>query len=146
MAAPTPGTGPPPVVLDTQAVLDWLVFDDPGMRALATAIGQGQVRWLVCPAMRRELAEVLARPALSRRAGACELVLARHDQHAQACPAAPPAGPGLVCSDADDQIFVDLAVAHGARWLVSRDRAVLRLATALRRRGVVVTRPAEWLP
>ena len=36
--------------------------------------------------------------------------------------------PGLRCTDADDQKFIDLALHFGAAALLSRDRAVLRLA------------------
>ena len=49
------------------------------------------------------------------------------------------------CSDPDDQKFIDLAVAAGARWLVTRDRAVLRLASRMRSAGVLVVTPQAWL-
>jgi predicted nucleic acid-binding protein len=42
-----------------------------------------------------------------------------------------------ICKDADDQKFIDLAVAHQA-LLLSKDKQVLRLTNRLARLGVVV--------
>jgi predicted nucleic acid-binding protein len=42
-----------------------------------------------------------------------------------------------VCSDPDDQVFIDLAVAHRA-LLLSKDRAVLSMKKRLALRGVAV--------
>ena len=42
-----------------------------------------------------------------------------------------------VCSDPDDQVFIDLSVAHGAQ-LVSKDKAVLSMKKRLALRGVAV--------
>ena len=49
----------------------------------------------------------------------------------------------LRCTDADDQKFVDLAVAC-AQMLISRDRAVLKLARRAQRLGVRVATPERW--
>jgi len=51
------------------------------------------------------------------------------------------------CTDPDDQKFIDLAATSGAQWLISRDRAVLKLrkrAFALAQLRIVS--PAEWRP
>jgi predicted nucleic acid-binding protein len=49
------------------------------------------------------------------------------------------------CTDTDDQKFIDLALAHGARWLLSRDRAVLKLGRRTRVLGLEVLTPEIWL-
>ncbi|MEP6558504.1 MAG: PIN domain-containing protein [Burkholderiales bacterium] len=118
------------VVLDTNIVLDLLVFDDPRVGALKTALQFGSVQWLATRAMRDELARVLGYPnivAWSARRGrdpdaVCIDVLAGFDAHAHIVADASPAP--LLCSDPDDQGFIDLAWAHGAA-LVSNDRAVI---------------------
>jgi predicted nucleic acid-binding protein len=47
----------------------------------------------------------------------------------------------------DDQKFIDLALLGGATWLVSRDKAVLKLARRCRAQaGLVVTPPHLWAP
>jgi len=133
-----------PVVLDTNVWLDWLVFDDPGVVPLIEAVRAGEIRPLGCGALRDELADVLARPRLQvhvdrahRRRGlparAIDVArsLARFDALAQPCE--PPPACRLICRDPDDQVFLDLAVAAGARWLLTKDRALLVLAHAAHR-------------
>jgi uncharacterized protein len=136
----------PGLVLDTNAVLDWLVFDDPCARALAAAVEAGQVRWLACGRMRDELARTLAYPALARWKPDCERTLSKFDRWSTLLDAPAPSPLDLRCTDADDQVFIDLALATGARWLLSHDRAVLRLARRAARAGLVIQKPGAWLP
>ena len=137
--------GQPAAVLDTNAVLDWLLFRDPGIDAIATAIETGALRWLATPHMRCELQRTLAYPALEKWRPDCERTLAIFDRRALIC--AEPMRTqhdALVCSDPDDQVFIDLALAQGALWLVTHDRALLRLARHAARHGVQVLRPRDW--
>jgi uncharacterized protein len=137
-------TSTPLVVLDTNAVLDWLLFADPSMRALADAIQARRVRWIVTQAMWRELEQVLLRDwALARGAGLAA-PMATWEQHAVTCPVA--AAAPWRCTDPDDQKFLDLAVAGGARWLVSRDRALLKLRRRSAMAGLRITPPSGWSP
>jgi predicted nucleic acid-binding protein len=142
---PTARPDAPAAVLDTNAVLDWLVFRDPGAAALADAIKAGHLRWLATPGMRRELLYMLGHASLERWKPNSEHTLTVFDCHAiLIAPDLPSTPPELRCSDPDDQVFIDLAVATGARWLVSHDRALLRLTRRLRAHGVEVLRPADW--
>jgi predicted nucleic acid-binding protein len=117
------------VVLDTNVVLDWLLFADARCRGLAEAIISGRVRWIASPPMRAELEHVLARGIRSARAGDPGRTLegwARWSVAVEPCDR--PSPRALRCTDADDQKFIDLALHTGAATLVSRDRAVLKLA------------------
>jgi putative PIN family toxin of toxin-antitoxin system len=135
------------VVLDTNVVLDWLVFRDPRATRLVAALECGLLCWLGCARMRDELRLTLAYPALARWQPDPVRVLAAYDRHATVCPEPPRlASRALTCRDPDDQVFLDLAVAGNARWLVTHDRALLSLSRAARLHGVVLTRPADWLP
>ena len=58
---PTPEQAPPVIVLDTNVVLDWLVFRDASTAALGAAVDDGAARWLATGAMRDGLATVVAR-------------------------------------------------------------------------------------
>ena len=131
------------VVLDTNVVLDLLLFDDPATQPLALALEQSAAVWLVTLPMRSELERVLAYPRvfgrLQARGQTGAAVLARFDRLSQPRPAAPVCT--VRCSDRDDQMFIDLAVAHGA-CLLSKDGAVLRLRKRLASVGVVVAR--QW--
>lgn len=128
------------VVLDTNIVLDLLLFADPSTAALQVALKAGQCTWLSTRAMRDELVRVLDYPALAApmatRGLHADGVLARFDQTSTLQPV-PPACP-VRCSDKDDQGFIDLAVAHGAA-LLSKDKAVLRLRRRLEPLAVAVT-------
>ena len=57
---------PPSAVLDTNTVLDWLVFRDPATAELARCIEAGRLAWRATPAMRLEFERVLPRPSLAR--------------------------------------------------------------------------------
>ncbi len=125
------------IVLDTNIVLDLLVFDDPATPPLKDALAARRLQWIATPAMREELARVLAYPhILSRLAygqlGAAD-VLAAFDRQVQIVETAPRVS--CVCKDPDDQKFIDLAVAHRA-LLLSKDHAVLRLKRRLLPLGV----------
>lgn len=144
---PNDGTDAPRVVLDANVVLDWLLFDDPMGRQVGRAVMAGELRWVATPAMRDEHFDVIARPRLQGNApdGAahrrawhshCEVF----DLRAAASGMTP-----VPCADPDDQMFIDLALATGAAWLLSRDKAVLVLEPRLRPRGIRVATPATWV-
>ncbi|MBI5275060.1 MAG: putative toxin-antitoxin system toxin component, PIN family [Burkholderiales bacterium] len=118
-----------PLVLDTNVVLDLLVFGDPRTERLRAALDAREVRWLATPAMRDELLHVMAYPNLAGRAEAA-VVLAAFDHLSEW--AADPLPSHVTCRDGDDQKFVDLAVAHRA-LLVSKDKDVLKLKRRLRK-------------
>jgi putative PIN family toxin of toxin-antitoxin system len=135
---------PTPVVLDTNIVLDLLVFSDPQCAELRTALKGGRLHWLATSAMREELLRVLHYPQLQLRLAFYRLttaqVMAVFDALANGCPPAPKAP--CTCKDADDQKFIDLAVAHQA-VLLSKDKAVLAMRKRLLRLGVALDLPGE---
>lgn len=134
----------PRVVLDTNVVLDWMVFDDPRCRPLVGQIELAQLQWIATAAMRQELAQVLTRPIMQRWEADVDAVLARFDRFSHRWAPAPTRDATPRCADTDDQIFIDLACQAGARWLCSRDRALLELAAQARRHGVQVLKPEDW--
>lgn len=142
----TPEPAPSIVVLDTNVVLDWLVFRNPACTMLAAALVAGELRWLATAAMRDELAHVLARGHLDAWSPDSAFVWTHWDRHCTEWPTPASSGPPgrLRCSDSDDQKFIDLAVAVHARWLLTRDRAVLKLARRLRDHGVETLPPDRW--
>jgi predicted nucleic acid-binding protein len=132
------------VVVDTNIVLDVLVFEDPGVQPLREALQAGG-RWCVTPAMRAELQRVLDYPMIARRRAQRGLslddVMAAFDAWAELHPVAAKAP--YTCKDPDDQGFVDLACALGID-LISKDNAVLALHKRLLRLRVTVRR--RWTP
>lgn len=127
------------IVLDTNIALDLLLFADPASQPLRQLLASRQKQWVATVPMRDELARVLDYPLLAARLlkqqQTASQLLALWDAQVQLQPVAAKAP--YTCKDADDQKFIDLAVAHRAP-LLSKDRAVLSMAKRLLTLGVVV--------
>lgn len=138
----------PTVILDTNVVLDWLLFDDTRVKPLAAALASGRLRWRRSEAMAQELARVLAYPAIAPWLSAQGItpadILARAANHAVLTAAGAPAPLTLRCADPDDQCYIDLALAHPGCQLLSRDKAVLALRKRASASNIQILTPAEW--
>lgn len=135
--------GKPSLVLDTNTVLDWLVFRDPAVQGLVDLLQRGSITWIASPAMRVEFDHVLRRPALASWQPDESAASSAWSTWVRMEAADAPRGP-LLCTDPDDQVFIDLALHRRCTWLVTRDRALLRLARRAAAWGVVVTTPQAW--
>jgi predicted nucleic acid-binding protein len=145
LPAPATPTRPALAVIDTNVVMDWLVFRNPALQPLVAALESGRVQWIATASMRHELAHVLGRGVASAYSPDVALIDSTWDRLARIVDApAADAVPLLRCKDRDDQKFIELAL-HQARWLITRDRAVLRLAKRAARLGVAFTTPERWL-
>ena len=137
--------GPCDAILDTNVVLDWLVFDDPRFAPLGAAVSRGDLRWIASQAMLDELIHVLQRPGLEAWQDNLKPALTCAESTCSIVDAAVlSAGPGLICSDSSDQKFIDLAISRRTPWLLTRDKALLRLARRAKACGVDVCTPAAW--
>ena len=119
---------PETAVLDTNIWLDWLVFDDPSAAPVRARVQSQALAVLATPGMRAELVSVLTRPIMLARNPQAPARIEVFDAWVRMCAA--PAACGLHCSDPDDRVFIDLACEHKARWLITKDRALLRLVKA----------------
>lgn len=114
-------------VLDTNVVLDLLHFADPRALPILQALEAGCIECRASSATLEELQRVLGYPEFDLTLPSQQALLARYRALAP-CIEAPPVVDLPHCRDADDQKFLDLAVHAGARVLVSKDRALLKLA------------------
>ena len=121
------GPLPRPMILDTNVVLDMLIFDDPHIPPIRELIAKGEVRWIADEAQRIELGRVLhysqIAPRVSFYGKTPEGVMAAFDAAVEYVAEAPKIR--FTCTDPDDQRFLDLASQHQA-LLVSKDKAVLK--------------------
>jgi uncharacterized protein len=130
-------SAPRPIVLDTNVVLDLVVFRDPGAEPIAHAIRSGAAVPVTSPACMEELRRVLAYPQLkldaAAQCAALECFMAQVTLCGPVGPSMPAALP--LCTDADDQKFLELAWNSNAHCLVTKDKALLRLARAMAKLG-----------
>jgi uncharacterized protein len=157
-----PASRPAPrIVLDSNVWIDILVFDDPHTRPIRAALERGALHALIDARCLGELAYVLDYPQFVKRAVDKEAALATIARLAQLIEAHAPeeqsqphtqtqtqahALPLPQCKDRDDQKFIELAHAAQADWLVSKDRAVLKLARRIARDfGFRIAQPAQFV-
>jgi putative PIN family toxin of toxin-antitoxin system len=118
-------------VLDTNVWLDWLLFDDPAIAPLRAAWAAGTLEVLVDAPCEAELERVLGyrfygKTLPPEKQAACLAEcrrVARRMESGERIAFALPA-----CRDADDQKFLELALAARADALVTKDDALLALA------------------
>ena len=117
---------PRPIILDTNIVLDVFIFNDTAAEPVRVGLRDGSLRWIATTPMRDELARVLDYPQIAKRLQFYQLtpdaVLVQFDALAHILPV--PAKAPVTCKDADDQKFIDQAVAHQS-IILSKDKAVL---------------------
>jgi putative PIN family toxin of toxin-antitoxin system len=134
----------PRIVLDTNIVLDLLIFNDPRCAALRTALAEKALHWIAQQQMRDELERVLTYTDLLPRMVFYETtaaqVLQQFDASVDIVEPAPRAV--YICKDTDDQKFIDLAVQHRAA-LVSKDKAVLCMRKRLANLQVTIVN--QWM-
>jgi putative PIN family toxin of toxin-antitoxin system len=134
------------LVLDTNVWIDWLVYDDPAVAPLKSALREGQLQIVINKSCLGELGAVLNYPEFDlaevqksrylAEVARCTITCDdRRAIHAAALPR---------CTDPDDQKFVALAQDAPADWLLTRDKALLKLKRRLAAEGIRVGSPADW--
>ncbi|KWF01201.1 putative toxin-antitoxin system toxin component, PIN family [Burkholderia pseudomultivorans] len=136
------------VVLDSNVWIDILVFDDPATRPIRAALECGALAAVIDSRCLTELEHVLDYPQFQARAidkAAALATVARLARLVEPAPVAADAPPLPKCKDRDDQKFLELARAAQAEWLVSKDRALLKLAKRTARDfGFRIAQPAPF--
>jgi putative PIN family toxin of toxin-antitoxin system len=126
------------IVLDTNIWLDWLVFQDTGIAHIRQLHGAGHIEICIDAACEAELVEVLARPfgkrSLDANAQAAALALCRRaTTRIDARMSESERARLPQCRDADDQKFLEAALAAQADVLITKDRALLDLSRRKKR-------------
>ncbi|WEN15038.1 putative toxin-antitoxin system toxin component, PIN family [Rhodanobacter sp. AS-Z3] len=141
----------PRVVLDTNVCLDIFLFHDAQSAALHVAMREGRIQAVTRADCRAEWLRVLHYPQVPITDALRPEVAAAFDALVCCLPddlaTANPDVPLPRCGDPDDQMFLELAQASGARWLVSKDNEVLKLAPRCARDGLFwIGLPQAWSP
>jgi uncharacterized protein len=130
----------PRAVIDTNVLLDFWVFDDPVARPLRIALEDGRINALRSGEIVDELSQVIMREKFELATEARFGILREWDRLATPIDRVFPAPLG--CTDPDDQKFLDLAYTARADWLVTKDKALLKLARRALRNGLSIVSPA----
>ncbi|NHZ65384.1 putative toxin-antitoxin system toxin component, PIN family [Massilia genomosp. 1] len=134
------------IVLDTNVCLDLFVFHDPRWASLLAAIDSGSVEAVTRADCREEYLVVLHYKHLPLDEASRPLAAARFD--ALITVLAPDAKPVRlpVCTDRDDQKFLELARDAGADILITKDKALLKLARKTAQAGMFrIMLPEAWV-
>jgi putative PIN family toxin of toxin-antitoxin system len=126
------------VVLDTNVLVSLYVFADSRLAPLRALIESGNWQAMCDDACLAEFRRVLAYPLFALAPERQQAAFAAYA--AVVTRAAPDAGRNLPplprCKDRDDQKFLELARDGAADWLVTADKALLKLARRDRLRGL----------
>lgn len=135
----------PLVVLDTNVCLDLFVFRDPASIKLLLALKNGTVKAVTNEACRTEWLRVLDYAQIPLDPVSKSACIAEFDalvgciNHAVFSYSALP-----LCSDSDDQKFLELAQDSGADFLITKDNALLKLRRKTALAGLFdIIRPTE---
>jgi putative PIN family toxin of toxin-antitoxin system len=135
----------PRIVIDTNVCLDLFVFKDPRWAALLTALETGAVEAVTRADCRDEYNIVLHYQHLPLDDDSRPLAAARFDELIRVVA---PAESGVrlpVCTDRDDQKFLEVARDAQAAVLITKDKALLKLARRLTKAGMFkVLVPEKW--
>ncbi len=133
------------IVLDTNVCLDLFVFKDPRWAGLLAALESGAVEAVTRSDCRDEYNIVLHYKHLPLDDDSRPLAAARFDQLIKVVA---PAESGVrlpVCTDKDDQKFLEVARDAQAAILITKDKALLKLARRLAKAGMFkVMVPEAW--
>jgi putative PIN family toxin of toxin-antitoxin system len=138
----------PRIVLDTNVCLDLFVFRDPLSSHLLAALHSGAVQAVTREDCRDEWLRVLHYPQLPIDERMRPSLVDAYDNCLTLLPAdAAAAGEAQLprCADPDDQKFLELALGSRARWLLSKDKELLKLDRRTRAAGWFSIRlPQLW--
>lgn len=139
------------IVIDTNVCLDLFVFRDPRWSALLAALRNGSVEAVTRDDCRTEWLMVLEYPHLPLDADSRRHAMAEFDTLIACIPRERlPARDDVklpLCKDPDDQKFLELARDAQAHILVTKDKALLKLARKTARAGLfTIIPPDKWPP
>lgn len=112
--------------------LDLLHYADPSTQALRAALERGALRWVCDDACAVEFERVLGYPELKLTGERGAQLSVAFKALTERVAEGPDPVPLPLCRDPDDQKFLRLAARVGAHWLLTRDKALLRLSKRVR--------------
>jgi putative PIN family toxin of toxin-antitoxin system len=128
-----------PIVLDTNILLDIFVFDDERAADLKQAIFTRTILPIASHKTLAELVDVLSRPLFKLEAQTQSEILEQWRSVIRLLDDTTLTPAPWKCQDLDDQIFLDLAYELRPVILISKDNAVLRMASRAAQENILIT-------
>lgn len=131
------------LVLDTNVILDLLVFKDPSTEPIRLALHAKLVDAVRSEASMRELIDVIQRPAFKLSREEQEIILQAWESNTRLLESAMIEEAPFTCRDLDDQVFINMAYSIRPALLLSKDLRVLELQTIAKRHGIEISQDYE---
>ena len=134
-------------ILDTNVWLDWFVFAheaDAPIALLKQAVTSNIASVWMTQAMWDEWVDVLGRAQFQIELERQSLILAQTRALVQWVDTIPVLFERIRCTDKDDQVFIDVALALKVDCLISKDKHLLCLRTRAKKQGVAIVTPEQW--
>jgi putative PIN family toxin of toxin-antitoxin system len=139
------------IVIDTNVCLDLFMFRDPRWQTLVDGLKCGEIEAITSESCRMEFMLVLAYEKMQLSAESQAAILQEFDQLIRLVdlPTGPSASNAIklpLCKDRDDQKFLELAYTSQADALITKDKALLKLARkTIRSQLFRIFSPESWL-
>jgi putative PIN family toxin of toxin-antitoxin system len=133
----------PRLVLDTNIILDLLVFKDPSAEPIQLLLDAKLVDAVRSEASMLELIDVIQRPAFKLSQEEQERILQIWESSARLMENAAIEPAPFTCRDPDDQVFINMAYSLRPALLLSKDLRVLELQAIAKQHGVEISQDYE---
>ena len=129
----------PCLVLDTNVILDLLVFKDPSAEAIRLLLDAKLVDAVRTPVSMAELIDVIGRPTFKLSREDQEIILQKWESSTRLLENTAIEPAPFTCRDPDDQVFLDMAYSLRPALLLSKDLRVLELRASAKRHGIEIS-------
>jgi putative PIN family toxin of toxin-antitoxin system len=133
----------PRLVLDTNVILDLLVFKDPSAEPIRLLLDAKQVDAVRSEASMLELIDVIQRPAFKLSREEQKMILQVWESVARLLENSAIESAPFTCRDLDDQVFINMAYSLRPALLLSKDLRVLELQATAQRHGIEISQDYE---
>jgi putative PIN family toxin of toxin-antitoxin system len=133
----------PRLVLDTNVILDLLVFKDPSTEPIRLLLDANQVDAVRTPASMAELIDVIGRPTFKLSQADQETIVQAWETSSRLLENTAIESAPFTCRDPDDQVFINMAYSLRPALLLSKDLRVLELQAIAKQHGVDISQNYE---
>ena len=135
----------PRLVLDTNVILDLLVFKDPATEPIWLALDTHRVDAVRTAASLAELMDVIQRPIFKLSLEEQEGIVRTWVSNTRLLENAAIEPAPFTCRDPDDQVFINMAYSLRPALLLSKDLRVLELRAIAKHHGVEISNQYDCL-